>query len=233
MNQAFHLFRLQQIDTQLDQVTASLAEINRLLSNDETVRIASLAVDDSGKLLHQEKQKLKQLEFAVKEQQIKINQCESNLYGGKIRNPKELQDLQKDIASLKKHLAIMEDQQLEAMVSVEQRESEDANAHDQLRLAQAAFAEKSASWLGQKDQLIRNIDRLNAERATIVPPIDPDNVRIYESIRRRKSGVAVTTARDGSCVVCGTNIRPMELQSARAAQELVYCTSCGRILYVG
>jgi predicted nucleic acid-binding Zn-ribbon protein len=58
-------------------------------------------------------------------------------------------------------------------------------------------------------------------------------MRIYENIRRRKSGVAVTRVNDGSCTLCGANIRPMELQSTRIALELVFCSSCGRILYVG
>lgn len=233
MNQAFHLYRLQQVDTQLDQANANLAEIHRLLSDDETVQIANAAVEEASKLSHQEKQKLKELEFSVKEQQIKINQSEANLYGGKIRNPKELQDLQKEIASLKKYLATLEDEQLEKMLLVEQHESEEASAREQQIQAQAKFAEKSAGWLGQKDQLTRSVERLKAERSTIVPPIDFENMRTYETLRKRKSGVAVTSVHDGSCVVCGANIRPMELQAARSAVELVYCTNCGRILYVG
>jgi len=190
-------------------------------------------LEESEKLLHQEQQKLKSLEFSVKDQQIKINQSESTLYGGKIKNPKELQDIQKEIASLKKHLGTLEDQQLEAMLSVEQHEEIESAAKRQMIQAQAEFTEKSAGWLGQRDQLARTLERLNSERATIVPPVSAENMSVYNTTRKRKSGVAVCTAHDGSCSVCGANIRPMELQSARSAQDLVFCGSCGRILYVG
>lgn len=233
MNQAFHLYRLQQIDTQIDQAAASLADIEKLLSGDETVRQARQSLEGISKQLHQNRQGLKQAEFAVKEQQIKIAQNEASLYGGRIRNPKELQDLQKDIASLKKHLAALEDKQLEGMVAVEDAEGAEEAARKNLLGAEANFAEKSAGWLGQKDVLLHTLERLKAERTTAAPPVNPDSMRIYDNIRKRKSGVAVTTARDGSCTVCGATIRPMELQAARSAPDLVYCSFCGRILYVG
>jgi uncharacterized protein len=233
MNQAFHLYRLQQIDTQIDQVMSSLTEIEKLLSGDETIKDARRALDEATKLLHQDQQALKNLEYAVKEQQIKIAQCESSLYGGKIRNPKELQDIQKEITSVKKYLSTLEDQQLDAMMTVEEKESQVKTANDNLNQALASFAEKSSGWSGQKSLLLHQRERLNSERTTATPPISADFMKLYENIRKRKSGVAVTTAHEGSCSVCGASIRPMELQLARNIQDVVYCTSCGRILYVG
>ncbi len=233
MNQAFHLYRLQQIDTQIDQINSGLAEIDRLLSSDETVKRASDILEETGKVRHQAAQNLKQSEFAVKEVQIKIAQSESTLYSGKVRNPKELQDLQKEVASLKKHLAAMEDQQIEAMLAQEEADEHFKSAQEALARAQASFAEWSAGWLGQKDQLTRNLERLQTERETAVSPVSQSDLKTYETIRKRKSGVAVTSVRDGSCTVCGATIRPAELQNARSAQELVFCSSCGRILYSG
>jgi uncharacterized protein len=233
MNQAFHLYRLQQVDTQIDQVEAALAEINRRLSGDEAIRQAEQSVENAGKALHQHSQSLKQSEFAVHEQQIKIAQSEASLYSGRIHNPKELQDIQKEIASLKKHLAALEDQQLENMLAVEEAEKQETSARAALTQAQAAFAEKSSGWLGQKDQLTHTLDRLKAERAPALSLVAKESLQMYDMLRKRKSGVAVTSIMDGSCSVCGATIRPSELQSARSAQVLVYCSSCGRILYTG
>lgn len=233
MNQAFHLHRLQQIDTQIDRVKASLSEIDRLLSSDESVRRANNAAEAAEGTLHQAKQKLKEAEFAAHEQQIKISQSEANLYSGRIHNPKELQDLQKEIASLKKHLAVLEDKQLERMLAAEEAETEHQSATAAQRQAQAAFMERSAGWLGQRDQLMRDLDRLNAERSAALTLVTGESLKIYDNLRRRKSGVAVTSAEDGSCIVCGGSIRPAELQAARSSSSLMYCSSCGRILYTG
>ncbi len=233
MNHAFHLYRLQQIDTQIDQAEASLAEVNRLLAGDELVRQATETNDAAVQTLHQAQQALKQAEFAVKEQQIKIAQSEASLYSGKIRNPKELQDIQKEIASLKKHLSTLEDQQLETMVAQEEAEEKLKSAEQALIQAQATFTEKTAGWLGQKEQIMRNLDRLHAERQASLSLASEQSMKIYNSLRKSKRGVAVTIAKEGSCSVCGGTIRPSELQTARSAPDLVYCSSCGRILYAG
>jgi len=233
MNQPFHLYRLQQIDLQIDHAEATIAGLDRLLSGDETVLAAKREVEESARALHHAQQQLKQAEFTVRDQQLKIAQSESKLYGGKLHNPKELQDLQKEIASLQKHLAVLEEQQLEAMIAMEESEARDATASTALTQAQAAFTEKSAGWQGQKDQETRLLERLKSERSAALSLVEPDSLQTYLSLRRRKSGVAVTTVKDGSCAVCGATIRPSELQAARVSQTMVYCTSCGRILYTG
>jgi predicted nucleic acid-binding Zn-ribbon protein len=233
MNQAFNLFRLQQIDTQIDQTENSLSKIEKLLSGDEAVNLAKQAVEAAEKAIQKASQSLKEAEFAVHEQQIKIAHSEASLYGGRITNPKELQDIQKEIVSLKKHLSVLEDRQLETMLTLEEAENQDQTARVQLAEAQASFSERAAGWLGQKEQLVRNLERLHAEHNAAVTLISKESLQTYENLRKRKSGVAVTAIIDGSCDVCGTTIRPSELQAARAAQVLVFCTSCGRILYSG
>lgn len=233
MNQAFLLYRLQQIDTQIDQAEASLAEVNRLLASDETVRQAQQVVDDAETVLRHSRQTLKEAEFAVREQQIKIGQNEASLYGGRIKNPKELQDLQKELASLKKYLGELEEKQIEAMIIQEEAEAQAQAAEAALTKAQAAFHERSAGWLGQKEQLQRNLDRLRAEREAPLSQVPAQDLKVYETLRKRKSGVAVTTVKEGACSTCGGTFRPAELQQARASQELFYCKSCGRIFYAG
>jgi predicted nucleic acid-binding Zn-ribbon protein len=144
-----------------------------------------------------------------------------------------MQDVEKELVSLRKHLSVLEDHQIEAMLALEESEASDTAAREALTRAQAAFTEKSAGWLGKKEQETRLLERLKAERAVALPPVTPENLKTYDGLRRRKSGVAVATASDGSCSVCGGTIRPSELQAARTAQELVFCSSCGRIFYAG
>lgn len=233
MNQAFHLHRLQQVDLQVSQHETNLAEINRKLSGDEAVQQAEQAAELASKQLHDASQKLKQAEFAVREQQIKISQSESTLYGGKVRSPKELQDLQKEIASLKARLAVLEDQQLEVMIVFEESEKALTTGQSALAQARASFFERSAGWLGQKQQLEHVLERLKSERSAALTLVEKDSLQIYENLRKRKSGVAVTSIKDGSCSVCGASLRPAEIQEARASQNLSYCSNCGRILYTG
>ncbi len=233
MNQPFHLFRLQQIDSQIFQVDAQITELDRLLAGNEAVRQAKANADEKTAFLQKARQVLKKAEQAVRDQNIKIEQAEASLYAGKVRNPKELQDIQKEIASFKKFLAQLEDQQLDAMMAVEEAEGKEKEALDFLTQVQAVFTEKSAGWKGQREALAKQRDRLLAERKPALTLVTPDSLQIYDRLRQRKNGVAVTTVREGSCTVCGATIRPAEVQVARASQDFVYCTNCGRILYAG
>jgi uncharacterized protein len=119
------------------------------------------------------------------------------------------------------------------MMEVEAGESQEASAHAALAQAQATFAESAAGWLAQKEQLTRTIERLQAERGAALSLVTPDSLQQYNNLRRRKSGVAVAIANDGSCSVCGASLRPAEIQAVRASPDISYCTSCGRILYAG
>ena len=233
MNQAFHLYRLQQIDTQIDQAESSIAEVDRIMAEDATMREAQSTADEASKALHQAQQALKQAEFAVHEQQMKIGQSEASLYSGRIHNPKELQDIQKEIASLKKHLAVLEDQQLELMMALEEAEARDTAARENQARVTAAFVENSAGWTGKKEQNLRSLERLQAERGAAKSLVSPQSLRVYDALRKKKNGIAVTLPKDGSCTVCGGEIRPSEVQAARAAPNFVYCESCGRIIYAG
>jgi predicted nucleic acid-binding Zn-ribbon protein len=173
------------------------------------------------------------MEHYSSEQQTKIEQAESSLYSGRIQNPKELQDLQKDIGSLKKHLATIEDQELQAMMDLEDAEKQEATAVQAYRQAQAEAIQSKAGLAGEKEQLNKTRQRLEAERAVVLTPIHPQSLEIYNRIREQKKGVAVTALEDDSCALCGATIRPSEGQAARMQANLLYCSSCGRILYAG
>ena len=109
MNQSFHLFQLQKIDSQLDNLNKRIHEIDGIIAGDRSVVEAQDALS-AAKANHQKaRHHLSECEDRVSSKRIKIEQSEANLYSGSIRNPKELQDLQMEIGSLKRHLADLED----------------------------------------------------------------------------------------------------------------------------
>src|SRR5512145_881851 len=122
MSAALGLYRLQQVDSQIDQVQSRLKAIRQLLENDAELRLASEQALTAENELKEAERLLKLTEQEVEKQRIKLQQTEASLYGGMVHNPKELQDLQKDVASLKRHLETLEDRELEAMQVVETAE---------------------------------------------------------------------------------------------------------------
>jgi predicted nucleic acid-binding Zn-ribbon protein len=228
-----NLYRLQKIDSRRDLVSSRLAEIDKIMSENEILR-QSRERSETAKHAHQEAlRNLKMLEDAVQSQQIKIEENNAALYGGRIHNPKELQDLQNDITSLKKHLTTLEDQQLEAMIALESLEAQFNAAQDDLKAVIAQSISTNSTLVGEQTSLRKELDRLETEHQAVVASISPDSLKLYERLRQQKRGLAVTTAKDASCDACGATLTPAEWQVARSPGQMSYCPSCGRILYAG
>src|SRR5574340_67934 len=99
MSQGFHLFQLQKIDAQLDQGVARALEIKNKIEADTRILDQQRLVDEAEKELATEHSHLKRIEQDTAARRIKLEQSESSLYGGKVRAPKELQDLQNEAPS--------------------------------------------------------------------------------------------------------------------------------------
>ncbi len=233
MNQAFHLTRLQRIDLQIDQFNSRIKEIDRLLSANEAVREAEKSVRQEEAAESKARQRLMMAENAVEAQRIKIETNEAALYAGKIHNPKELQDLQNDIASRKRNLAALEDEQLEAMLTLDDAEKMVKSSKKNLDEVQARFISQNANLAGEKTKIKESLQRLIGEREAALKPLTPESISLYQRLREQKHGIAVATVEDGACSACGTELRPAELQAARSPHNIVFCASCGRILYSG
>lgn len=233
MNQVLHLFQLQKIDSQLDQISHRLKEIQTILNSDKTLQDAENALAQARQEHYQTHQTLRAIEEKAQSHRIKMETSEAALYGGKIRNPKELQDLQNEIASLKRLIGQLEDQQLEAMVTLETAEASKKAAEENLIQTQSALATRQAGLLGEKHQHERQQEILSTERNACMTQITSESLAIYHKLREQKRGLAISLIEDGACKACGSSLRPAELQSARSPHNIVFCSSCGRIVYAG
>ncbi len=231
MNQSPQLYQIQQMDSELNQVKKRLAAIQHEIETDDTLRVAEERVKSAQQKLLKAQRDLQTLEENAKSIQIKISTSEASLYGGKIHNPKELQDLQNEIAAHKRRLSALEDEQLEGMLAVEVAEKEFKQAQTLSVQAQSTFATQKAALMGEQGQLQKVKERLQTERNAAAGSILPENLKIYERLLVQKRGLAVTAIDDEACVACGSPVRPAERQAARSAQQLVFCSSCGRILF--
>ncbi len=233
MNQPFLLYQVQKIDTEIDLSEKRLTEISRLISDNQIVEAAEKNFSEANHRLAERKKALKSIEDAVEKTQIKMQNSESALYGGKIRLPKELQDLQNEIASLKRHLSSQEDDQLEAIIAMEEADREAARAGKALEKAREDFASQTVALQGEKSTLEKKKERLLSERAAAISPIQADFMAIYDRFRTQKRGIAIAGVTEDSCSACGAGLTPANLQAARSSSQIVYCPQCGRMLYGG
>jgi len=231
MSASLGLHRLQQVDRQIDHARSQLDNIRQTLENDAELRESLKHLENTQVDYHHAHHDLKNVEAEVEAQKIKIEQAESSLYGGKVQNPKELQDLQKDIASLKKHLSILEERELEAMIKTESTENNLQSAKTKLELIQARLGNEHKKLITDQSALTIKLQQFAEEHEAALAPIESNMLQIYENLRQLKHGVAVAEVKDNSCASCGATITASLQQNARSQKQLANCPSCGRILF--
>jgi len=233
MSQPFQLFRLQQIDSQLDQGRVRLRVIDIALNDNVAINQAIQYANESATQLEAAGKEMHRAEESAKAQRVKIEQTEAALYGGKVRNPKELQDLQNESAALKRFLDTLEERQLEALIAAEELEERHKAATDALAKIKAENENNSRQLIGEKTNLMQEIGRLEAERRAAASPISPEDLELYEKLRQQRRGVAVAKINNSVCMACGSALNAALLQAARSPNQLTRCDTCGRILYAG
>jgi predicted nucleic acid-binding Zn-ribbon protein len=233
MSQISILYRLQQIDTQLDTARTSIQSLMQELSDDSLLVGAQKNITLAEQRYQSELKHLRDAENKSYDVRIKIELSETSLYGGKIQNPKELQDLQNEIASLKRLIITLEDHELEAMEAVEEAETNLKHMKDAMNEIQGKQVEHNAILNGEKTKIIGQIERLESERKATLLPFTQVDLLLYEQLRKTRNGVAVVKISSRACGACGATLTAALIQSTQSPGQLVRCPMCGRILYPG
>ena len=233
MSRPFQLYRLQQLDSQMDAIQNHLREIDTALHADEAVRQARETATAADDALKQTRKALRAAEDNVRQQRLKIEQDESTLYGGRMRNPKELKDLENEVASLKRYLVTLEDRQLESMLAEEEAAALAGETQAALELANAAFERHSLDLRQEQERLQRDHARLKEEHAAAASAVQADDLALYNQLRVKRKGVAVAKVSDRACTACGSIINAALLNAAYSPNQISLCSACGRILYTG
>jgi predicted nucleic acid-binding Zn-ribbon protein len=231
MSQTLSLYRLQQVDSQIDRAQVRLQAIQKMLADDAELRMTKERADSANAKCQSADLSLKQAEADAQSQRIKIEQTESSLYGGKGHSPKELLDLQNDVAALKRHLITLEDIQLEAMLATEESLTANQNAQADLLAAQNHSTEQNRDLHEEQNMLQKEMEKLQAERTAVAGPIPPNAISLYEQLRQQRRGIAVAIISENSCSACGSGLSAAQRQASRASGQMALCPSCGRILY--
>lgn len=224
------LWTLQEIDVALDAHRASLEDATSRLEEPEALAAARARAGECDVALRRARAAQRDLERDADDIRAKLGPLETKLYGGSIRNPKELAGLQADIDQIRRHISSIEDRDLEALAAVEAAESD----------ARGAAAERDAlqaAWDAECAELAERIVRLREEvagedelRQAQAAHVSPDDLKMYDRLRRAHSGRALARLDRNLCTGCRISLPTNLVTRARGGSALVQCPNCERIL---
>jgi predicted nucleic acid-binding Zn-ribbon protein len=230
MNVAKQLYRLQELDLEIESGERALKEVKSQLGESQVVIKAQKQLELEQKHLEDLSRQQRSAEWEIDDITTKLAAAEEQLFGGKVKNPKELTNLQHEVEAFKTRRNQFEEKALEIIDQVEQSEARVAKINGELD-------ELTADWRRQQKQLNDEMARLKdsladlkAKRQRLAGEIDPSAFEFYQNLRKGK-GIAVVRVEKGICRGCRISLPTTDLQQARSG-NLVQCSSCGRILFL-
>lgn len=229
------LLDLQALDSALDQLahrrrtlpeTAEMERLDRLVDalRDGIVR-AETAVSDLAR-------EQARCEKEIEQVRVRRERDEGRLSSGAITVAKQLQDLEHEIATLKRRQSDLEDGELEVMEKAETAQAE----LDELTGRRSAHLEARAEAERARDEAFTQIDaeleRTTTERAALAASLPADLLKLYEEIRSSEGGVGAGEISRGRCGGCRLDLMNNEKSEIRGAapDEVLRHEECGRIM---
>jgi len=233
MTSAADLFGLQEIDLSRDSRRALIADIDSRLGESEDLLAARELVMTAASDFEAMRRDQRGVESQLQDLDAKIEPLEKKLYGGAVRNPKELTDLQKDVDLLKRRRGALDEQGLSLMERADEtlRALEEAR-HRAAELEQS-WAQDVADLKARQLRAQREMTQLDEERQRRTATMDGSMLGLYEALRPKKAGRAVARIERGACQGCRLSLPTHVVQRARSASAPVQCPSCERILVGG
>lgn len=227
---ARQLHDLQELDLQLDALKQDLNTVVRQLRDDLGVGEAQAQVQQLQQHLKHLRVTQHEVEIEAQGSEAKIKSVQQKLYGGSIRNPRELKGLEDDLNYLQRSHSQIEDRALEVMAQVEDMEAQLHQAQQTLAQRQQALEEQQARLKEEHARLSAQIQALEAQRQQHAATISDADLDLYQRLRDSKGGRAVARLERDTCLGCRITLPTAEAQRVRIPTTLVRCKSCGRIL---
>lgn len=232
MSQVHQLYRLQQLDTEIAQRKSRLMDVLRAQKANEAVLSARREAASAEETLRKWQGRQKALELELSTVNEKAGRSEERLYSGKVKNTKELEDLQHETEALARRRVVLEDQILETMLMIEDADVVNARAAADLARLEESWNARLQSLRVEQNELATRINELIAARKEQVARIEPGFLDEYLAAAKHGGGIAVSALDQGRCQACGVTTSAMKKRAVEQG-ELVYCGSCGRILSAG
>jgi predicted nucleic acid-binding Zn-ribbon protein len=174
----------------------------------------------------------RRLDDEVRRLEAKAKAEDQRMYSGTVSSPKELQAMQSEIESLRRHARQLEDEELEVMERREALDAEVAGVEGALAGAQAEIERLSEVIAALEAEIDAELAAEEAARDGVLPNIPAATLRLYEQIRTDNRGVGAARLVGSTCQACHLALPATEVDRIRhlRADELVRCDHCGAIL---
>lgn len=224
-----NLLSLQEADREIGRLTAEIAALPKRVAVIEQKLAATRAQIEKAKAAISAGQaERRRLESAIEDQRQKISKYREQSLAVKTND--QYKALMHEISFAEQEIARFEDKILELMVSAENEEKTQKRAEAELKdeMAEIEKEKAEARALTAKDEA--QLAEWNGRRDQFRAGISPDSLAYYDRVARLR-GEGLAAVRDQKCIACNVMLRPQTYNEVRTNEQIIACSSCGRIYY--
>ena len=226
------LRRLQALDIQIDAERERIATVEATVRDRSEYELAQRRHQEAAIPVRRLEADQKDLDLRVGTARGQLVDVEGKLYGGRVGSPRELDDLQKRGADLRRQIGTGEERLLAVMEELEQATQAADEAQDTLKRVVAERRVLESTLLAERKALAASTRAAQAERDQLRAEIDGATLRLYDRLRSTRGGLAVAEVRQRTCQGCRVTLTAAYEQRLRHGEASVTCQSCGRFLYL-
>lgn len=227
------LYAIQSLELAVDEARERIQEIDAALSNDALIAASQAALATAEATLHEASARTKNFELELSGLIQKIQEVDELVYSGKIKNPKELQERNDEVASLRRRQTNLEEQLSEAKTLQSAAQQQHTDAQNALSEAITSRSADQTTLIEEREHINREIDIILRKRKVKMQVVPKETFEHYRNLRKRKRGQAIALLKADSCSTCGIEQPSSDVQRILHGDEMVYCIGCGRILVTG
>ncbi|WP_369197370.1 zinc ribbon domain-containing protein [Streptomyces djakartensis] len=229
------LLDVQDLDVRLQQLAhkrRSLpehAEIESLTKDHTQLRDLLVAAQTEESDTAREQTKAEQDVDQVRQRATRDQQ---RLDSGAVTSPKDLENLQREIASLAKRQGDLEDVVLEVMERRESAQERVAELTGRVAAVQAKVDDATARRDAAVEQIDAEVAQVTKEREVVAGSVPADLLKLYDKLREQQGGIGAAKLYARSCQGCRQELAITELNEIRQAapDTVIRCENCRRIL---
>ncbi|MBW5424345.1 hypothetical protein GKQ77_22710 [Streptomyces sp. BG9H] len=229
------LLDVQSLDTRLQQLAhkksslpehAEIESLTKDLTQQRDLLVASTTEESD---CAREQTKAEQDVDQVRQRAARDQQ---RLDSGAVSSPKDLENLQREIASLAKRQGDLEDVVLEVMERRESAQERVAELTERVSSIQARIDDATARRDAAFEELDGEAATVTKEREVVAGSVPADLLKLYDKLRAQQGGVGAAKLYQRRCEGCRLELNITEVNEVKAASPdtVLRCENCRRIL---
>ena len=225
--------RVADLDGRIKEREDAIGEIE---AERKAIEASLLRKEEALKELSEQSKEADKREYHIEHQmhtkEAKLGDLEAKLFAA--RTNEEFRALKEEAERWRREIGRMEDEALECLTEAEEIRRRIESAEEELKAAERQAADKVQTLEERKEELKRDLAHYKEQRNRAAEQLPHHILEKYERIRAKVRGCPLAEADRENlvCKGCFISVTLQQVNEILQGEQLVFCRSCNRILYI-